>query len=204
MSASIKRVLSFGKRPAKGVPPKPSIISPPSDELPAAASAADTSPPKPPTRAISIRRNLSFRRQGPLQAKPESVNVAATNNAADNAMNGEKVANTGLRTQQLQATTSRPPPVSGSSPGAGIPTIKRTFSWQRAHRQKAKVNAAAVSRANSVAAGVVLVAAAPTLIRELGIIQCRALCQVSAAPVSVLSAVLHAVLFPCPCLSLTH
>lgn len=152
-----KRVLSFGRRQRGSSPSASSDGARPHSPI-VHASALPTNP-EPPKKGISIRRNLSFRRekgtQGTQAHGPIASRVPSTAGGEDGAQK-RKDSWSNDRMRQLNFS-ARPSAIDGGSPNLG--GIRRTFSWQRGHKQAQRAaakTAANASRALTVCAPVLL------------------------------------------------
>jgi len=170
MSQAVKRVFSFGRRSkpttvtGSGTAPtdEPSTAPPPSGPsadtaatTPAGAAAAAAAAAAVPKKGISIRRNLSFRREkGTGASKLNGDAAPAQEPAAANVGGGG-----GEPAASVAATPSRQPLASVRQNSPGIGGIRRTFSWQRGHRQAQR----AAAKEAAVSAAKTLLASAPVL-----------------------------------------
>ena len=129
----IKRVLSFKSRPKQ--PPRSAVDAPATEAAatPPAASGTTLEPaavdaPAPAVksgRGAAIRRNLSFTRSS--ARTPRAAQAAAEPQ--------EKTASPSTAQKELIPGASSPAAGAAPTPPRALGQIKRTFSWQRGHRQ---------------------------------------------------------------------
>ena len=166
MSQAVKRVFSFGRRskPPTATGSGTAPTDEPSTAPPPSGPSADTAGLTPggggggaaaaaaPKKGISIRRNLSFRREKGTGASKLNGDAAPAQEPAAANVGGEPAAS-------VAATPSRQPLASVRQNSPGIGGIRRTFSWQRGHRQAQR----AAAKEAAVSAAKTLLASAPVL-----------------------------------------
>ena len=144
---TMRRVLSFGRAPKRAAAPGGGAAATVAEAGPAAQATANPPPEAKRESKLSgksIRRNLSFRRTKPQQP-PQPPPAAAAAAAA-------------VSSSTAEAPTTPP----SRQPASPKSSIRRTISWQRGHRQAARIKTAATAASRGRGLG----AASPALMSQ--------------------------------------